>query len=163
MSTPTRPAAPIVSVATDGFTVTAATILCPWCRMRHTHLWDEDSDARYYPPCRDGACAYTIHITSRARIEAMMAQCQPDEALSLVPMWLGFIFQHDAGGGDLIGVVLRTAIGRAIVWLPLAAAVTLADHLVDVAGRADELRELFFAKEAQRVAALHPAAAPCPV
>jgi hypothetical protein len=130
--------------------------------MRHTHPWDEE-DGRYYPPCGNKACAYVVHVSSRDRIGAMMAQCQPDEALSLVPMWLGFIFQHDAGGGDLIGVELRTAIGRAIVWLPIAAAVTLADHLVTVAGRADELRELFLAKEAQRVAALHPAAvAQCP-
>jgi hypothetical protein len=154
-----RPAAPVVAVSTDGVYVTAVTCACAWCGSTHTHPWADESDGFAYPPCRQGATAYRITVGARNRIEAIMAHCQtPDDVVGLVPLRIGFAFEADHDE-DILGIVADTTLGRFALWLPMVAAVGLADRLVELAERAPQLREAY-----RQRTALHPAAvAQCPV
>jgi hypothetical protein len=135
----TTPTAPIVGLRTDGGNIDQVQVACPYCGGRHSHRWYGETDGYRQPTC--GAVAtYRISIDTRTRINAMRRDfAAPDGVVGLVPLEIGFAFEVD-GPDDVLGVILRTALGQFALWLPLPAAVGLAGRIVDIARDVDQLR-----------------------
>jgi hypothetical protein len=151
MTALTRPAVPVVAVRTDGVHVNSVTVKCLWCGSTHTHPWFDETEGFSYPPCRGGGAAYRITIDTGVRLKAVRENfAVPDGVVGLVPLAISFAYELDPPDEDVIGIVVSTALGRFAIWLPMPAAIGVADAIVDIAEDREGLRADYL--EAQKTA-----------
>lgn len=135
------PAAAVLRLQTNGLRVNRVHVHCPYCRGVHVHSWHDEVDGLRHASCVPYGAVYRIAIDARARLEAMREHYSvPDGVVGLVPLRVGFAFEIDGPGEDVVGIVLETTLGKFAVWLPMQSAIGLAGQLVEIAENADELR-----------------------
>jgi hypothetical protein len=138
-----RPVARVIGMRTNGEYVNAVLVQCVWCSSAHWHVWGNETDSFRYPPCQAGGAAYLISVDAQARIDHMRTEFpSPDGVVGLVPLHVGYAYERD-GDDDIIGIVLDTPLGRFAVWLPMASAIGLAGHLVEIAENREALHERY--------------------